>query len=74
MGSSRQEGVVWLLTASAEPPGRDGAVWSPPWAISAWDERGEKTFMEPASDCSFQGFVLDQLRVSVDGLPWPVSL
>lgn len=23
MGSSRQEGVVWLLTASAEPPGRD---------------------------------------------------
>lgn len=28
---------------------------------SAWGEIGEKTFMKPASDCSSQAFVLDQL-------------
>lgn len=53
-------GGVWLLAASADRSGRDGAVCFPPWAhwghkgISAWDEGGENTSMEAASGCSFQ--------------------
>lgn len=50
LGQSRWDGQqeagrllsVWLLTASAEPRGRDGAVWSPPWAC--WGHKGPSGF------------------------------
>lgn len=47
------------MELSAPHPGLAGVIRG----ISAWDEG------EPASDCPFQVFVLDQLSVSVDGLP-----
>lgn len=80
LGSRREEGLVWLLAAPAEPRGRNGAVWSPPWAF--WGHKGlsvlamregRKPSWNLAVTALSRPLSLTSLSL-IDGLPWPMGL